>query len=301
MRRRWVWCVLVLMLGAPATGYAQRVALSFDDGLDPRVQPEAAVWNTSILKALADGQVRSILFAAGVRVDSPEGLGLVRAWGSAGHAIANHTYTHLNFGSARTTLERFVADVESNESLLGSMPGWTRRLRFPYLKEGETAAKRDGIRTWMDAHGYRTGAVSIDTSDWYFNTRYLDWLKSHPKDDPSRFRAAYLDHLWDRAVYYDTLAGKLLQRKVRHVLLLHVNAINAAFLPDVIAMFRSKGWSLISPDEAYEDPLYVERPAGLPAGESILWSLARDKGMQPLRSPGEDEVYEKPILDKLGL
>lgn len=25
------------------------------------------------------------------------------------------------------------------------MPGWTLRLRFPYLKEGNTAEKRDGI------------------------------------------------------------------------------------------------------------------------------------------------------------
>ena len=300
MMNRLARVMLVLLLFSHAAARAQSVALSFDDGLDPTEQTQAPAWNAAILEALSKAHVRSILFAAGKRVDSMPGLMLVRSWGDAGHAVANHTYSHMNFGSSRTTLERFIADVETNESLLGRIPGWIRRLRFPYLKEGETAAKRDGIRTWMTAHGYRTGAVSIDTSDWYYNTRYLAWRRSHPDDDPSRFRAAYLDHLWSRAIYYDALSGRVLHRRVRQVLLLHTNAINAEFLPDVIGMFKSKGWSLISPEESYEDPVYSMSPIALPAGESILWSLARQNGVEDLRYPAEDEVYEKPILDELG-
>ena len=61
-----------------------------------------------------------------------------------------------------------------------------------------------------------------------------------------------------------------------------MDRINAEFLPDVITMFRNKGWTIVSPDAAYADPLYALVPNVLPAGESILWSM-------------------KPILDKLGL
>lgn len=301
MRKLPATSLLVLLFCIPTPGHAQSVALSFDDGFNPGEQPGAATENASILEALAKARLTSILFAAGKRVDSPAGLSLVRAWGEAGHSVANHTYSHLNFGSERTTLERFIADVEANERLLKTMPGWSKRLRFPYLKEGETASKRDGFREWMTVHGYQTGAVSIDASDWYYNTRYLAWLKTHPGDDTSRFRSAYLDHLWNRALYYDSLAERLFHRHVRHVLLLHTNAINAAFLPDVIAMFRARGWELISPAMAYEDPLYSMSPLTLPAGESILWSLARQNDLANLRYPAEDEVYEKPILDKLGL
>jgi len=301
MKQTPIAVILVLLAGPIAISHAQSVALSFDDGLDPREQPQAAVWNASILDALSKAHLRSILFAAGKRVDSAEGMKLVRDWGRQGHAIANHTYSHLNFGSERTTLERFIADVEADETLLRQVPGWTRRLRFPYLKEGETASKRDGIRTWMTTHRYLTGAVSIDASDWYYNARYLAWLKTHPNEDHSSFRAAYLDHLWNRSTYYDSLAENLLHRRVRHVLLLHTNAINAAFLPDVIALFKSKGWALISPAEAYEDPLYSMSTLALPAGESILWSLARQNNVGNLRYPAEDERYEKPLLDRLGL
>lgn len=172
---------IALLLLLPSIGQAQSIAFSFDDGLDPRNQPLASSWNASILKALSNAQIESILFAAGNRVDSPAGLKLVEDWSKAGHAVANHTYSHPNFCSERTTLKKFITDTERNELLLKNMPGWTKRLRFPYLKEGETIEKRDGFRNWLTNHGYKSGAVSIDASDWYYNKRYLAWRVLIPR------------------------------------------------------------------------------------------------------------------------
>ena len=296
--RRWL-AVAALLLGCSAFGArAQSLALSFDD---PRSEPEAVVWNAALLDALAYAEVRAILFVSGHRVDTPAGLALVRAWGDAGHDVANHTYSHQSLGASRVTLDRFIADVERNDALLRTQPEWTPRLRFPYLKEGDTAAKRDGMRAWMVAHDYRSGAVSIDASDWYYDARWRAWRAAHPDADPAPFREAYLAHLASRAAYYDALSRRVLRRSVKHVLLLHANAINAAFLPDVIAMFRANGWTIVSPEQAYEDPVYAMKPTTLPAGESILWSLAKENGVEGLRYPAEDDVYEKPILDALGL
>lgn len=293
--------LVILSLCLPPGSEAKSIALSFDDGLDPRNQPMAFSWNASILEALSKAHVKSILFPAGKIIDSQDGLKLVRAWGNAGHAVANHTYSHVDFCSDRVTLEQFIADTEKSETLLRDMPGWTRRLRFPFLKEGETASKRDGFRSWLAGHGYRSGAVSIDASDWYYNQRYLSWRRSHPGEDISPFRNAYLDHLWSRTLYYDSLSEQVLNRSVSHVLLLHTNAINAEFLPDIIAMYRSRGWDIVSPEEAYRDPVYAMMPATLPAGESILWALAKQHGVDGLRYPAENDEYEKPLLDKSGL
>ena len=297
---RW-FAALALFVGLTAGAGAQTLALSFDDGFDPRAQPQAATWNAAMLDALAYAEVRTILFAAGKHVDSPAGFALVKAWGDAGHGVANHTYQHASLGSPRTTLDAFVADVARNEAVLKALPGWTPRLRFPYLKEGDTADKRDGARAWMAAHDYRTGAVSIDASDWYYDIRWRAWKAAHPDADAAPFRDAYLAHLASRAAYYDALSRRVLRRSVKHVLLLHTNAINAAFLPDVIAMFRANGWTLVAPEDAYADPVYAMKPGTLPAGESILWSLAKESGVEGLRYPAEDDVYEKPILDALGL
>jgi hypothetical protein len=73
------------------------------------------------------------------------------------------------------------------------------------------------------------------------------------------------------------------------------------FLSDVIKMFRNNKWIVIDAKESFEDPLYEMKPNILPAGESILWALAKEKGLKGLRYPGEDDSYEKPILKKIGL
>jgi hypothetical protein len=241
-----------------------------------------------------------MLFAAGERVDSKSGMALVRDWGLAGHSVANHTYDHLDLDSEKVTSAAYIANIQRDEDLLSQVPGWTKRFRFPYLKEGNTAAKRDQIRTWLSSHGYASGAVSIDASDWYYDQRYAAWRASHPDADPTPFRNAYLDHLWGRAIYYDSLSRKLLGRSADHILLLHTRRLNAEFLADIIAMFQHRGWTIISPAQSYNDPLYAMQPAALPAGESILWALAKQAGLPGLRYPAEDDVYEKPILDRLG-
>ena len=90
--RKTIHAGFALLLVLPVYGHAQTIALSFDDGLDPIHQARAAEWNTAILDALAKARIKSILFVAGKRVDSPEGLALVKDWGKAGHAIANHQF-----------------------------------------------------------------------------------------------------------------------------------------------------------------------------------------------------------------
>lgn len=101
--------------------------MSFDDGFDPVAQPNAANLNASMLRALAEQKVRTIFFVAGSRVDSDEGLKLVQAWSDAGHQVANHGYSHLNFNSSKVTLERFIDDAKKNEALLAKLTQGEKR------------------------------------------------------------------------------------------------------------------------------------------------------------------------------
>ncbi len=296
-------CLLVLLCCCTAAlpAFSQSLSLSIDDGYDPRIQPAAAEWNAALLRALSDAKLKTVLYPTWKRVGTPQGVQLVQAWADAGHAIGNHTYTHPNLGSSRVSLEDFIADLKQNEARLKHLSTWTPWLRFPYLKEGNIAEKRDGFRRWMQENGYRPAPVSIDASDWYYSERFEGWRAAHPGADTRPFRDAYLAHLWDRASYYEGLAKQLTGRSIPHVILLHTNAINAAFLPEVIAMFKAKGWKFVTPAEAYADPFYATAPMNLPAGESIVWAKAKQLGVEGLRYPAEDGPYEKPILDALGL
>jgi hypothetical protein len=109
--------------------------------------------------------------------------------------------------------------------------------------------------------------------------------------------------MWARAEYYDTLARRVLGHPVKHTVLVHFNLLNGLFLADLIAMFKSKGWQPIDAEEAFTDPVFSARPNVLPAGEGIIWSLAKEKGTLPksLRYPAEDGEIENARMDKLGL
>lgn len=293
-------CMTLPTLLFASIASSQSIALTFDDGpnMADNIGLTAAERNEAILAQLADAHVKSILFVTRTDTNTTRN-DLIRAWGAAGHQVGNHTATHPNFDEV--SLAEYEQELQRCDQAIRDMPGYTPRFRFPYLHEGDTVEKRDGFRVFLDSNHYKTGAVSVDASDWYYSQRLSARLQKNPRADRLPYRDAYLRHLYDRLEYYDGLSRTLLGRSVAHVLLLHHNLINALFLKDVIHMFRDKGWTVIDSEIAFRDPVYAMRPNILPAGQSILWALAKQNGIPGLRYPGEDDVYEKPILDRLHL
>jgi len=288
-----------MLLFAPIA-HCQSIALTFDDGpvMADNIGLTAAERNKAILAQLADAHLKSILFVTQTDTD-PKRNALVREWGKQGHQIGNHTAAHPNIDDV--SLSEYEHDFQLGDKALRDLPGFTPRFRFPYLHEGNTIEKRDGFRAFLDSNHYKAGPVSVDASDWCYSQRLSTRLKKNPNADRLAYRDAYLRHLSDRAQYYDGLSRTVLGRSVAHVLLLHHNLINALFLKDVIQMFRDQGWTLIDSETAFQDPVYAMRPDSLPAGQSILWALAKQKGVPGLRYPAEDDVYENPFLDRLHL
>jgi len=292
--------VLVAWL-APLAAAAQVIGLTFEGALDPARAPRAEAWNARILHALEQEQLHAILFPSLSAIGGEAGMALVEQWVAAGHGVGNHTATLRNLSSGKVTLASFIADVQRADDALHDLATWTPLLRFPYLKEGDTAAKRDGMRDWMREHGYRTAPVSIDTSDAYYNQRYLALLAAGRGEPVRRLRRAYVRHLLERAAYYDELARQVTGRSPAHVMRLHVNALNAAALPEVIEALRTRGWHFVAARTALEDSLYAMPAMTLPAGGSIVWALARERGVDGLRNPAEDAAYERPALKEQGL
>jgi peptidoglycan/xylan/chitin deacetylase (PgdA/CDA1 family) len=276
----------------------KEIAFTFDD---PKTETEAKLpcreINQRILATLDKRRLKSILYVVGKRIDSSEGKQIVSAWDRAGHDIANHSYSHLNF-NGKTTLAEFKADSSRNELQIRDYPHFVRLFRFPYFKEGDTAEKRDGMRAFLKDHGYRSGRATIDASDWAIADRL-----NERKVELNAYRDFFRQHIWERTQFYDSLAQRLLNRPVRHTVLLHHNALNALFLDDLIAMFIAKGWKPIDAKWAYADPIYDLQPKTLPAGEGLIWALAKESGRfeKELRYPAEDDVYENPKMDALGL
>ena len=112
-----------------------------------------------------------------------------------------------------------------------------------------------------------------------------------------------MPHLLDRAAFYRQLALDVLGHEIPHTLLLHYRTINALYLEDVLAAFADRGWQWIDARRAFDDSVFKKQPQTLPAGESLVWALAKETGRYDdrLRYPGEDDTYEKPKMDDRGL
>ena len=286
------------------------IAFTFDD---PKTEGDAGLpWrevNDRMLSTLAKQNVKAILFVCGKRVDSAAGADLISEWDRAGHLIGNHSYSHLNFNDSPdasnangVTLSQFETDALKNEPLIRGCRNFRRLFRYPFFKEGDTTEKRDGMRSFLQEHGYRIGRATIDASDWAIDARMAKKANT-AHADLTGYRDFYLEHIWQRAQYYDSLASRLMPSPIRHTVLLHHNALNALFLGDLITMFRNKGWTIVDAEYAYQDAIYDRQPKALPAGESLIWALAKESGRfeKELRYPGEDDVYENPRMDALKL
>lgn len=297
----------VAMMGMSRTSFPSlarkpQISITMDDFnvFDTPILSGAAR-NQAILDALHQFKLRAAMFVAGKYVDNEKNMPLLRAWNAPKHFIGNHTYSHRYYPNIK--FEDYTQDILRNETLLKELPRYKRFFRFPFLKEGKTVEQRDRMRAFLKERGYRNGHVTIDASDWYVDDRLRQKLKENPKAETKPYRDFYLNHLWERATYYDELSRKVLGRSVKHTLLVHHNVLNGLFLGDVLQMFKSKGWELIDAEEAFNDPVFSSEPRIAPAGESLIWALAKETGKfdNLLRYPGEDGDYEKPKMDALGL
>jgi peptidoglycan-N-acetylglucosamine deacetylase len=256
-----------------------------------------------LLETLRLHHLRSMLFVCGKRVDNEAGARLLDAWSGDGHLLGNHSYSHLNLNDHRVDVAAYQADIVAGEKVIAGRSAFRRVFRYPMLKEGASAGTRDRVRAFLAARGYEVGHVTIDTADWYLDQRLRERLRKNRTADLEAYRRHYLGHLGERVHFYASLAEELLGGAIPHVLLLHQNLLNALFLGDALRKFASEGWTLIDAEEAFAHPVYRRRPATLPAGESLVWALAKESGRfdRRLRYPAEDAQYERPALDRLGL
>jgi len=288
----------------PSKSTRPQIALTMDD---PTVdlQTQAIAWpeaNRRILAALSARKIKAALFVCGMRIDSAEGKQLIAAWDDAGHLIGNHSYSHLMYLN-KTSYDDFAADFLRNAPLIAPYRNRVSLFRYPFLKEGDTAEKRDRFRALLKQRGYKVGHVTIDSSDWYVDQRMIEHLKKQPRAALEPYRDYLIAHLLDRASFYHQLTFDVLGHDVPHTILVHYKMIHALFLTDVMDAFEKAGWKWIDASQAYEDPVFLREPRTLPAGESLIWALADETGRfkNRLRWPGEDDTYEKPKMDALGL
>src|SRR6266508_605453 len=206
---------------------------------------------------------------------------ILEAWAAAGFRLANHNYSHLNLDSVNA--ERFVEDIEANEPLLTMLArGPAAKLfRYPYLREGNTLEKRDTVRRWLAAHNYRVAPVTVYFEDWAWNDPYARCRSRNDRPAIAWLKESFLQAAADRLAWSDVAARRIFGRPIRHILLLHIGAFDAAILDELLEAYAAAGVRVISLEDALRDAAYAEDPK-LASGEELpfLEQLGRARGLK---------------------
>lgn len=296
MHKKFLTCLILLTSSFIS---AQEIALTFDDA--PRGDGGLYTGlkrSEILLKKLKQYNVPQVAFFANSGKLDAVGELRLKMYGQAGHIIANHSHTHAHIQDIG--VQNFIDDIKEAHQALKEFPGFRRWFRFPFLDEGRDENTRDQLRSALDDMGYINGYVTVDNYDYYLEFLYQQALKENKKINYHLLQELYIEHLWESIQFYQKIALKTLGRSPKHVLLLHENDLAALFLDDLISFLRGEGWLIISPEEAYKDPIAQHIPKVLMNGQGRVAAIAKENGMagKDLVQKSEDEQYLKDYFNK---
>lgn len=279
-----------------APAMAREIAITFDDAPTNDTAIMTGEARTQrLIAALKAAGIEQAAFFAIPRSRTQAELARLTAYAAAGHLIANHSNTHRNLKDL--TAEEYLADIATADASLKGMQNFRAWFRFPFLSEGDTREKRDAVRSGLRAMNYAQGYVTIDNYDWYLNSLANNAKKAGQAVDDAALRTLYVETLMQAIEFYDAIGAKTLGRSPRHVLLLHENDLAALFIGDLAAELRKRGWTIVTPDVAYADPIAEIEPDTLFLNQGRVAAIARTQGTKPIDLVHERE--DEAVLEKL--
>lgn len=254
--------VAILLCGAAPAPHPHRpeIAITIDDlpvhaPYPPGVTPLQA--NREMIAALKSAHVPATAFVNAANVKDAATLEALHDWRAAGFVLGNHTWSHPHLGEL--TVAQFEQELTKDEPILmklGAGSDW-RWFRYPFLDEGKDQAQRIAARRVLAKHGYRVAAVTMGFSDWAFTPAYARCIGKHDKAAVVELERLYLQSARENIGASRDAAHKLFGRDIRYVLLMHVSAMSARMMPQLIGLYRNAGFRLVSLPRAESDPAYA--------------------------------------------
>lgn len=216
---------------------------------------------------------------------NPDGALALRIWIEAGHPLANHTYSHIDLTT--NSAEDFQREILRNEPALMLLQprqakgdaAW-KWFRYPYLHEGDTAEKRQAVRSFLATNGYRIAQTTLDFEDYLWNSAHARcWMR---KDEESLawLRESYLTAARDYTRAQIAHSRAVFGRDINHVMLLHLGSFSSHILPELFALLRAEGFEFVTLEEAQKDPAYDVDPAFVGTwGGTLVEQLVAVRGL----------------------
>lgn len=277
-----------------------RIAITFDDlpaqGSLPAGTTRMQI-ASKILEALHNAALPPTYgFMNGQATErQPADFAVLEAWRAAAQPLGNHSWSHMNLDSH--SLEEFQSDVIQNEALLAQLmkkEDW-HWFRFPFLAEGDTPAKRAGVRSFLSQRGYKIATVTMSFNDYLWTEPYARCKEKNDAKATTAMEESFLSAADESITYYRGLSHTLYGRDIPYVLLLHIGGFDAEMLPRLLQLYRDRGFQFVTLAEAEVDEFYRNSvdPHLRPAPDMLEAAMAERGLSLPAR------VSLAPLLDAL--
>ena len=291
---RVVLALLLLQMAAAAAG--REVAITIDDlprGGDVADKgsgtfAEIRGLTERLLAPLREQKIPVTGFVHPGRTElaAPDLRRILELWLDAAADLGNHTWSHADLN--RTTVADYEQDILKAEAALTPVVAARGKklefFRYPMLHTGRTAETKRAVADFLAAHGYRNAPVTFDNSDYMFAAAY-----TRP-ELRARVMREYVPYLESVVAFFERRSVEVVGREFPQIMLLHANEMNSRMMPDILGMFRRRGYRFVALGEALQDSAYrlPENYVG-PGGFSWIhrWSMTR--GMPNKGEPDEPE------------
>lgn len=254
---------LAFLIGAAAPVSAApklEIAITIDDlpvhapypkGVTPQQVADQMIAALKAARAPAYG------FVNAVRNQEEQGSGSVLTkWRAGGLMLGNHGFAHLSLGNL--TVADFERELVRNESALKAAAAGTdwHWFRYPFIDEGKDAAQREAARKILLKHKYRIAAVTTGFSDWRWTQPYARCASAGDAAAVRELERLYMAAVSESIAVDRENARKLYGRDIPYVLLMHVSAMSARMIPQVLQKYRDAGFTFVSLPQAERDSVY---------------------------------------------
>ncbi|HEU5350077.1 MAG TPA: polysaccharide deacetylase family protein [Terracidiphilus sp.] len=184
----------------------------------------------------------------------------LKIWIAKGMKIGNHTFSHPSLTDE--TAAEYIHDITEDEPALKQFAGksdW-HWFRYPYLCEGDTLAKRNTVRDWLRAHGYRVAQVTLNFNDDDWDDAYGRCLEKHDEAGIAWLKESYLDNAREflREGRQEELIA--LGHEIPNVLLLHATDFTTTMLPQLMEILHEDGFRFESLKKVESNAAYRINP-----------------------------------------
>jgi peptidoglycan/xylan/chitin deacetylase (PgdA/CDA1 family) len=271
---------------------AREIALTFDDAPTPDSALMSGAERTDkLIAALKQAKVPDALIFVKAGYINPQSAIRLRQYVDAGFHLASHSFSHQS--ANQLSVDDYAVDAYKAHLALKPFANVLNFHRFPYLHYGKNLTEINQLQSLLGELGYKDGYVTVDNFDWYISALITKAAEEKKVIDYENARDFYVNSLYESIEFYDAIAQRTLKRSPRHVLLLHENDAAALFIGDLIQHLRNKGWKIISPQQAYKDPIAKKFPQVAFHKQGRVAAIANSKGAPEaeLRHASENENY----------